>query len=127
MSLSSRIITAYIKLNSGATVTLDDTLNIRVRIHKASLEIQNRAIVEVYGLTKTLREQLLSQFSMWNRQKLIAGNPNYQLFAPITIYAGYETQSAQGLTSNVATVFVGQVAYVDIISGPPNVGIRLTC
>jgi hypothetical protein len=127
MALANRILQAVITLNSGAFVNLESDLNLRVRIYKASLEIQNRATIEVYGLSKTLREQLLSQFSMWNRQQMLAGNPNYNIWAPVTIYAGWETQTAQGLTSNVATVFVGQVAFVEIISGPPNVGIRLTC
>jgi hypothetical protein len=132
MPLANRLLNAVITLQSGTVVTLDQTLQMRVRINKASLDIQNRATIEVYGLTRSLREQLLSQFTLWNRTQFVAGRSvGPPVWAPVTISAGWSTVAPAGSNTGqgqqITPVFVGQVAYVEIISGPPNVGIRLTC
>jgi hypothetical protein len=69
---------------------------------------------------------------MWKRQ-LNLTNPSAQ-WVPVTINAGWQSQQLPGAqggknnpNNNVSTIFIGQVAFCEPISNPPNVGIRITC
>jgi hypothetical protein len=130
MPLANRVLQVTFDM-PGGPVTLDQSLNMNVKIHKGSLAVQNRCTIDVYNLSKTLREQLLSQFSQWQRQKYLQTPTNQLKWINVTVKAGWSTPTYGGSqtsqTINTATIFIGQVAFCDIISGPPNVGIKITC
>jgi len=109
-------------------VVLDESINMKVRISKAALAIQNRATIEIIGLTGSLREQLLSQFTAWNQRKVSTGQAS-QKWVNIEVKAGWDEVStlSSGATSQPSTVFKGQVAICELTSTPPNIGVRLTC
>lgn len=120
MALKKRILQVTLKLPSG-DVVLDASLNLRVKIHKAALAIQNRATIDVIGLTGSLREQLLSQFTAFNKRKVESGSTE-QKWIDVEIKAGWD-----GDTVESSLVFKGQVVLCEITSTPPNIGVRLTC
>ena len=133
MPLANRIIKVTLTMPNGAVVVLDQTLHMRVQIFKASLAIQNRATIEITNLTKSLREQLLSMFTAWNRQQLQTYGP--AVVKPNWVYvqidAGYQVKNASGTATAqdeiTASVFKGQVVIVEPTSGPPNIGVKITC
>ena len=122
MSLNNRFVKVTLTM-PGGDVVLTNELHMRIRIRKASLALQNRATVEISNLTTTLREQLLSQFSAFQRNQREQGTAaNYQ-WIPVLIEAGY----TQGGVVKTSVIFKGQVVLVDPISGPPNISVRITC
>lgn len=123
MALRNRILEVVLTMPSGP-VTLDTSINLRVRIQKAALAIQNKATVEVIGLTSSLREQLLSQFTAFNQRQVEAGQAS-QKWIGIEIRAGWDGQSTD--SQPASTIFKGDVVLCDPMSGPPNIGVRLTC
>lgn len=123
MSLRERVLSAVITLPNGQIVNLDQDLKLRVRIKKAALALQNKATIEVTNLTTSLREQLLSQFTAWQRRQNEQGtNTGSWQWVNVEVIAGY-TQN--GVTRS-ATVFKGQIVQVDPVAGPPNVTVRIT-
>jgi hypothetical protein len=125
MPLGTRILSVMIALPEG-TVTLDQSLDLRVRIRKDALAIQNTCSVEIYNLSQNLRERLLSQFTAWNKRNLEQGTGSAatQNYIGVTIQAGYSNANGQ---STSTTIFAGQIALAGPTSGPPNVGVRLEC
>lgn len=129
MSLGKRVIKVTIQpdvTNSALDIVLDDSLDIDVKIHKDVLAYQNKAEIEVIGLTTTLRESLLSRFTAYQLARLNSNLSKQTIFYRVTIDAGY---TSDNITQNQAlsTVFIGELALVEPSSGPPNVGVRLTC
>jgi hypothetical protein len=133
MPLNNRVLTVAIGLPSG-TVTLTQSLTLRVKIRKAALQVQNSATIEIMGMTTSLRLQLLSQFTAW-RARQVASGQTPQSFIPVTIAAGYQSTASSsnntnGSTSNSntsqsATIFVGYITLVEPSSPPPNIGVRI--
>lgn len=121
MALRQRILRVTLDMPSGPVV-LNQTLNLRVRIHKDALAIQSRATVEVSGLTTQLRESLLSQFTAWNKRKVEMGQIAINS-VDVKIEAGWR-DTPDAIPS---LVFQGQVALVDLVSGPPTITVRFTC
>lgn len=121
MSLSLRLIKVTLAM-PGGDVILDQSLNLRVKISKGALSIQNRATIEVINLSASLREQLLSQFTAYNQRKIVTGQvaPNY---VNVSIEAGYGSAAA----NNLSVIFTGQVVICEPSSPPPNLGIKITC
>lgn len=105
----------------GQTFKLTEELGLRVKVNKAALSIQNRATVEVTGLTTEMREGLLSQFTAWNK-RLVDSAQIQGKYARITIEAGYASQGKEDLS----IIFLGDVVLVDPVSGPPDIGVRIT-
>lgn len=127
MPLQQRVLKITISLPNG-DVVLDESLALRVSIRKAALSIQNMATVEVMGMSTSLRVQLLSQFTAWHKRQVSTGQVP-QDWISIKIEAGYYksgSSSAQA-SSQASTIFVGQVATVDPVSAPPNIGVRICC
>lgn len=123
MPIGERILTVTLDMPNGQVV-LDQTLELRVRIRKDALAIQNTCSIEVINLSRTLRESLLSTFTAWNKRNLETGQPGYQqTYVNVTIQAGYRAASQDTTT----TVFVGQVALCSPTEMPPNIGVRLEC
>src|ERR1700688_1834209 len=102
MSLSNRVLNVTLSMPSGPVV-LDASLNMHVNAYKASLAIQNRATIEVFGLTETLREELLSQFTLYNRQNVLAGTAT-PVWVNVEIDAGYETTAMASPTGGQTAV-----------------------
>ena len=106
----------------GTSQVLDEGLMLRCRIKKAALSVQNKATIEVAGLTGYLREYLLSNFTAFNKrlrdQGQLAAN-----YVNVTIEAGYREGNV--VSSNL--VYKGQVTTVEITAPPPNIVIRITC
>lgn len=128
MALRNRVLIVTLEL-PDQTVVLTQDINIRVKIQKAALAIQNRATVEIIGLTGSLREQLLSQFTAFNQRQVAAGQAE-QKWINIEIKAGWQTQSKYETGANIeqpSTVFKGQVVTCELTSVPPNIGVSLTC
>lgn len=135
MPLNTRVLKVTIALPSGSVV-LDQSLTMRVHVEKAALQLQNKATVEIMGMTTSLRLQLLSQFTAYHARQVASGQVP-QDFIPITIAAGYQNTPSQvsngsGSSSNSntnqsATIFVGYVVNVELTSPPPNIGVRIMC
>ena len=126
MPLQQRVLRVTISLPSG-DVVLDESLALRVTIHKAALAIQNTANIEVMGMSTSLRLKLLSQFTAWHKRQVSTGQVP-QDWISIKVEAGYSGGNGnQGGASQPATIFIGQVVTCDPISAPPNIGIRICC
>jgi hypothetical protein len=121
MALKERVLKVTLSM-PGGDIVLDAELKLNVRIRKAALAIQSRATVDIVGLSKTLREQLLSQFTAWNRRQVATGQ-TAQNYIDVKIEAGYITNGID----NSSIVFTGQVVLAELTSPPPNIGIRITC
>lgn len=127
MPLGSRILKATISLPSG-DVILDQSLDMRIKIQKDALAIQNTCDIEVFDLSQSLREALLSQFSAWNKRNIEWGSPGYAAsYINVSVIAGYETYVNGSVQQNTTEVFQGQI----VLSAPtgmfPNLGVRLSC
>lgn len=104
-------------------VVLDETLNMHVHVEKDCLSSQNRAIISVTNLTGSVREQLLSQFTALNRRLVAAGRAQ-PAYLDMQVEAGYAQSNGIDTTS---VIYKGQVVQTDLVSGPPNVTVRITC
>ncbi len=124
MALKTRVLKVTISL-PGGDVILNQEINLKIRIKKASLALQNKATIDAIGLSQTLRAQLLSQFTAWQRRQTESGNPSTQnmQWVSVVIEAGY----AQGANLQTSVVYKGQVVQVDPIAGPPGIGVRISC
>jgi len=121
MTLDTRILRVILSM-PGGDVTLDQSINLKIKISKAALAIQSRAAIDVTGMSKSLREQLLSQFTAWNKRLVDSGRAS-QKWINVKIQAGYKTTRGE----LVSTVFKGQVVLCEPTAAPPNVGVRITC
>lgn len=121
MAIGSRTLKVTFSLQNG-DVILDETIEMRVRVRKMVLSIQNKCSIEVSNLSRTLRETLLSQFTQWRYRNVVAGlaDPNY---VNVKVEAGYQSSSGDATT----TIFEGQVVTATPVSAPPTIGIRLDC
>jgi hypothetical protein len=126
MPLGQRVLTVTFALPSG-DVTLDATLDIKVRVSKAALAVQNKCEVVVANLSTSLRTSLLSQFTSWNKriidQPQTGGMPTQQSYVGVTVDAGYANLGQQ---SNVVRIFSGQVVLCENVGELPNMAVKIT-
>jgi hypothetical protein len=128
MPLKKRLLRFTIDIPTGTDgsttrVVLTEELHLKARINKAALAIQNQATLEVGGMSTTLRELLLSNFTAWDKRKINQGGAvNY--WADVKVEAGYEVP---GQEPALSLVYKGQVVTVEMSSPPPNVIITLQC
>jgi len=122
MAMKARRLRVTLSLPYG-DVVLTEELKMNIRVFKAALAIQNRASIDVVGLSQKLREQLLSQFTAWNK-RLVETGQKKQEWVNVKIEAGYADEQ---FNETISTVFVGQVVLVQPTSPPPNIGVRITC
>ena len=126
MALSKRILNITISL-PGGDVVLGSDIDVKVKVYKAALAIQSRASIEITGMTTSLRQQLLSQFTAWHKRQVESGQAAAD-WINVKIEAGYEgASSVDSTASNTAVVFLGQIALVDYVAGPPDITVRITC
>ncbi|WGN90794.1 hypothetical protein [Burkholderia phage vB_BglM_WTB] len=142
--MRARILRVTLTVN-GTDVVLDEGYWLKVSIQKAALGLMNRAVIEVANLPKTLREQLLSQFSLWQR-RVRSQNPSGAASVPVKIEAGYSAAPAAASptasggtpapgTSATATagsstpsvVYIGEISTVTPVSGPPDTIVSIEC
>jgi hypothetical protein len=130
-------------------VTLDKELFIKAAVQKKVDGVENRAIIEVVNLSKTLREYLLSQFTAWKRRARET-NPEGQAGEAetppidVTIEAGYSSSSLVDTASSIGSlnmdqitagqtvtypsvIYRGQIYQMDPTTGPPDIGVRIEC
>jgi hypothetical protein len=99
-------------------------LDLRIRIHKAALAIQNSCDIDVFNLSQTLRASLLSQFTAWNKRNIEAGKAGYEAsYINVSVTAGYKNGNQQTTTQ----AFQGQIVLSAPISMFPNLGTRISC
>lgn len=124
MPLGSRILTVTLSMSQG-DVVLDQTLDLKVRIKKAALAQQQVCEIVVTNLAVSLRQSLLTQFTMWNKRNIENGQANatQKSFVPVTVQAGY---SIPGQQSSVITIFTGQVALAGPVGELPNMAVKIT-
>lgn len=118
--MKKRLLRVSIEIE-GQKFLLTEELALRIKINKAALAIQNRANIEVTGMTTEMREGLLSQFTAWNK-RLVDSAQIEGKYARVTIEAGYSQEGKEDLS----IVFVGDVVLVDPVSLPPDIGVRIT-
>lgn len=142
--MRSRILSVVFNIN-GQTVEVNQDYWIRFTAQKAALGLMNRAVIEIANLPKTLREQLLSQFSLWER-RVRSQSTSPTAPVTVTVSAGYKSdQTAASPTSAGGTatagssaaatekasapsvVYVGQVSTVSIAAGPPDTVVSIEC
>jgi hypothetical protein len=121
MPLSQRVLNVTFELPSG-DVTLDSSMDMHVHIEKQALAAQASCVIDVFGLSQSLREALLSQFTAWNKRMYEQGDLRSP-YIDMNVTAGYK--SATQTTTTM--VFSGQVAMTEPMSAPPNIGTRITC
>lgn len=120
--MKKRLLKVTLNFPDGSTQILDQGLMLRCRIKKAALAVQNKATVEVGGLTDYLREYLLSNFTAFNKRLRDQGQLEAN-YVNVTIEAGYQ----EGNTKQLNLVYKGQVVTCELTSPPPNMTVRFTC
>lgn len=121
MALKKRILRVTFS-NNQEPLLINEDLDVRVKIRKMALDMQQRAEIEIVGLNSQVRSSLLSQFTAWNRRRVDTGDlaPAY---TNVSVVAGYMVDGVE----QVAEVFAGQVVQVDLSSTPPDIGVRIEC
>ena len=104
------------------TVTLTEKLFLNVHIKKRALAIQNRATIDIGGMTQKMREYLLSNFTAFNKRLRETGRLEAK-YINVTIRLGYLVDGKETLS----VVFKGQVVTCEPVSGPPDMVVRLNC
>lgn len=124
MPLASRILTVTFAMPQG-NVTLDQTLDLKVRIKKAALVQQQVCEIVVTNLAVSLRQSLLTQFTAWNKRNIENGQANttQRSYIDVTVQAGY---NVPGQASSVITVFSGQVVLAGPVGELPNMAVKIT-
>lgn len=122
MSLKRRLLRVKMEFPGGREVILDETLYVRAHVQKSALGIQGKAVLDVGGLTTSLREELLSQFTAWNKRMVESGQAP-QEWIDISVEAGYSQNGVERLS----LVFRGQVVMTEIVAPPPNIIFRIHC
>lgn len=123
MPMKQRILRVELDMGSGQLVTWDQSLWLRVRINKAALSIQSRAVIEVGGLSKQARESILTKFTAIARRLRANGDSAVaDNFVYVSVIAGYLDKGIE----RTAKIFKGEVAYSDLNSAPPNMSLSIT-
>lgn len=125
MPLGRRVLRVTFNMPQG-DVTLDETLDMHVKIQKAALCQQQQCDIVVNNLTASLRASLITQFTSWNKRNIENGQPNatQQSFIGVTVQAGYSTPGQP--QPNIITVFSGQVALAGPMGELPNMAVKIT-
>ncbi len=104
------------------SMTIDDSLDIAVKVNKLAIAYQQNATIDIFGLTTENRQSWFSQFTAFNRLRLDAG-AIAGAYVDVKIEAGY---SLDGI-DDVVTVFEGQVIDSILEAPPPNIGMKIMC
>lgn len=106
--------------NIGKVVLTED-LNLRVNIEKNVLALQNSATVEVSNLGQTLRQDMTTQFTAYQKRQSASGNAQLA-WVGMQIEAGYIDSKGNVKTS---VIFKGEVVQLDNSEAPPNISVRI--
>lgn len=122
MIMKRRLLRVELSFPDGQKQTLTEDLMLRCRINKAALDIQNKASIEIGGLTAELREFLLSNFTAFNKRLREQGTID-AYYVDVVIKAGYSEAGNEQLF----LVYKGQVVLAELADSPPNMVVRLQC
>lgn len=120
--MKKRLLRVVLKLQS-TTVELNEDLELNVRVRKATLSLQSKATVDVGGLSQSLRQGLLSQFTAYRKRLRDNAGISADDYIDVVVSAGY--QLADG-TQTLTPIFHGQVTLVEPLGAPPDSTVRLT-
>lgn len=125
MPLGQRVLRVVLNMPQG-DVTLDETLDLKVKIQKAALAQQQSCEITVTDLSQSLRSSLITQFTAWNKRNVENGQPNatQQSYIGVSVQAGYQNP---GQPLNAITIFFGQVALAGPVGELPNMAVKITC
>lgn len=126
-----RNLTVTFTMPGDRKIVLDDSLSIHARIKSSVWSLQSEAQIDVTNLSGRVRTELLAQFTAFNRRKAEQGTKRLDMIG-VEVKAGYKSPpSASSVittdrgTDKTSTVFNGQLAIVQPISGPPDIRTRL--
>lgn len=103
-------------------MTIDDSLDISVKVNKLAIAYQQNATIDVFGLTTSNRQSWFSQFTAFNRLRLDS-NSLGNAYVDVRIDAGYSSNGIE----DVVTIFEGQVIDSLFESPPPSIGMKIIC
>jgi hypothetical protein len=123
MPIGQRLLRVVITMPQGP-ITLDETLDLKVKINKAALAAQQKCTITVSDLSASFRASLLSQFTLWNKRNIEQGTAatTQQAFVPVQVQAGYQTANGNNLT----TIFIGQISLANPLKSLPNMAVEIT-
>lgn len=121
MQLQKRALSVTFNMPGGNKVFLNERMNLRIRIEKMALAVQNKATIDITGLSQALREQLLTNFTAWRYRLATSGRESID-YIPVTIEAGHYTATS----ANTTVIFKGSVALAELQEGPPDVTVSVT-
>ncbi|WP_321875239.1 baseplate hub protein [Burkholderia cenocepacia] len=118
-------------LNDAASDPTSSTpLSIRARIKKNAFKMQTSCTLEIINLSKSVRERLMSRMTAWDARMRNEGREE-QRKIKVEVKAGYAAPFKPGQSKDIrlepSTVFTGEVGIVELISGPPDIAIRVQC
>lgn len=117
-AIDLRKLAVNLSINNVDVTTYDERFNIKVRVQKNVLSIQNQCTIEITNINPDERAYLLGQMTSRSLRK------NATPFVPVTIEIG---RASDGETGNQPrTVFVGAVVQA-ATTMPPDIGITLSC
>lgn len=124
MPLGKRVLRVTLNMPQG-DVTLDETLDMHIKIQKAAIAQQQQCEVVVANLTTSLRTSLITQFTAWNKRNVENGQPNatQQSYIGVTVQAGY---NIPGQAASIITIFAGQVVLAGPVGELPNMAVKIT-
>lgn len=122
MPIKKRLLRYEIQLESGA-ITLTEALSMNIRIKKATLSLQSRAVLEVFGLSQSLRQGLLTQFTAYKTRLKTSEGVNSDDYLNVTISAGYEDYQGN---QTITPIFDGQIVLVEPNGAPPEMSVKIT-
>ncbi|ATW57900.1 hypothetical protein CNR33_00054 [Pseudomonas phage tabernarius] len=103
-------------------MTIDDSLDIAVKVNKLAIAYQQNATIDIFGLTTSNRQSWFSQFTAFNRLRLDSASLG-NAYVNVKIDAGYLSDGIE----DVVTIFDGQVIDSMIESPPPSIGMKIMC
>ena len=128
MPLGQRVLTVTFSgpQLGGGTVTLDETLDLKVKIIKGALAIHNKCEILVSNLSVSLRTSLLSQFTAWNRRSVDTNQSaaTQTSYVNVVVSAG---NNNPGQPSTVVPIFKGQVVLCEPVGDLPNMAVSIGC
>lgn len=122
MTIKKRLLRVTIKL-ANQTIVLNEDLYLAIRVKKAALSLQSKATIDVGGLSQSLRQGLITQFTAYRKRLKDNEGLNRDDYLDISIQAGYE--DAAGVQT-LTPVFHGQVTLVEPMGAPPDITVRIT-
>jgi hypothetical protein len=127
MALGTRVLTVNLTMPNGDIVTLDQSLDIHVHMHRSASQVQTQCDITVLNLSNSLKQTLLTRINAFVNNQVQQGLIQ-SAFIPVQVIAGYVEpgQSGQAAQNNSATIFSGQAYLARPVGELPTLGIQIT-